>query len=370
MNLVGEREKLLSAFQMVSPVVPSRTTHPILQNIKLEADGDHGYLLASDSDISIRVKVDGLQVEEAGSVVLPTSRFGRILRESSDEQLKLKTEEKTTLIKGSRSEFRLPGEDPQEFPTIAPFAETRYHEIPAKNFREMIRRTVFATETESSRFALGGVLIELEEEKVTMVGTDGRRMAVVEGNAQAVGGHRTPEGGNSIIPSRAMSILERLLGDEEGAIQLAIRGNEVVVQTERATFFSNLLEGRFPRWQAVFPKQSEADCADLVVGPFFSAVRQAAIVIGEESHAVYFQFENGSLTLSAEPSQYGESKVELPVAYEGESLSIKLNPVFLTEFLRVLEPDRSLQAELRDPDKAVVFATEDNYRYVVMPYSN
>lgn len=369
MKITCAREKLLSAFQTVSPVVPTRPTPKvILKNLKLETGDNRATLLATDDQIAVRCEIDGLLVEQAGTTVLPTNRFGAILRELADEEIKLETYDRGTLIKGSRSEFRLPSEDPQEFPTVAPFAESKYHTLPARALREMIRRTIFATDDESSRYALGGLLVELAPDKLTLVGTDGRRMAVMEGKAEAVEGHAAPKGTQTIIPSRAMNIIERALGDEEGDCDLAVRGNDALVRAGRATIYSRLLEGRFPRWQAVFPKKSDVKKIDMVVGPFYAAVRQAAIVTGEESRGVDFRFADGQLSLAAEVSQLGESHVDLPISYDGPALSIKLDPRFLTDFFRVLEPDASIEAELRDEESAAVFSLAD-YRYVIMPLS-
>lgn len=370
MKLTCPREKLLLAFQTVAPVVPSRpTTRPILKNIKLEAADNRATLLATDTEIAVRCEINDILVEEVGNTVLPTSRFGAILRESSDDDLVLTTDDRGTLIKGSRSEFRLPSEDPLDFPPVAPFTETKYHKLKAGLLKEMIRRTVFATDDESSKYALGGVLLELDDSKLTLVGTDGRRMAVIEGEGEAVEGHSPPKGANTIVPSRAMNIIERALPDDDSEVDLAIRGNtDVLVRCGNATIYSRLLEGRFPRWQAVFPQKDSVNKVDLVTGPFFSAVRQAAIVTGEESRGVDFRFGDGQLVLAAEVSQVGESHVELPISYDGPPVTIKLDPRFLVEYLRVLEPDQSVTVELRDAESAAVFNV-DTYRYVIMPLS-
>ena len=124
-----------------------------------------------------------MQVETPGSAVLPIARFGSILRECTDDKLALETDGQGTLVRGERSEFNLPAENPDEFPTVAAFNEEKFHELAARLFREMIRRTVFATDNESSRYALGGVLLEMDGDKIIAVGTDGRRLAKMEGPA-------------------------------------------------------------------------------------------------------------------------------------------------------------------------------------------
>lgn len=368
MKVTFEREKLLSAFQTVTPVVPSRSPKPILQNIKLEVGKDTAYLMGTDLEIGIRVEVQGLKVDKAGSAILPTGRFGSILRESSDEKLELETDEKGVAVRGDRSNFRLPGHDPQEFPAIVSFNETRYHQLPGRLLREIVRRTVFATDNESSRYALGGVLIEFGAKKIEAIGTDGRRMAVVEAPAQAVGGHETIDT-PTIIPSRAMTIIERAMGDQDADVMIAARGSDVLVKSPRATIYSRLVEGRFPRWRDVFPKRTDVQKIDFVVGPLLSAVRQAAIVTGDEQHGVNFTFGDGQLTLQAQAAEYGESRVQLPISYAGKQLAITLDHRFVVDFLRVLDPEKSITVELEDNDSAAVCSTDDGYRYVIMPLS-
>src|SRR5690606_16446833 len=132
-----------------------------------------------------------------------------------------------TTVRGERSKFELAAENPDEFPVVSTFSEERYHEVPARLLRELIRRTVFATDNESSRFALGGVLLEFEEKKITAVGTDGRRLAKMEGPANSVGGHGSADS-MTIVPTKAMQMIERSMGDSDGEIQLAARANEIL----------------------------------------------------------------------------------------------------------------------------------------------
>src|SRR5581483_2184931 len=245
MKVVCDREKLLASFQTASAVAPSRSPKPILQNVKFEVTGNGevvGTMMATDLEVGVRVNSPGIQVEAAGSAILPIGRFSSILRESSDAQLRLETDGQGTIVRGDRSEFRLPAENPDEFPTVAQFSESKYHELPGRLLREIIRRTVFATDVESSRYALGGVLIELTADKITAVGTDGRRLAMMEAPARSVGGHQTGDN-TTIIPTKAMHFIERALVDGEAEVQIAMRANDVLVKTERATVYSRLVEG-------------------------------------------------------------------------------------------------------------------------------
>jgi DNA polymerase-3 subunit beta len=366
MKVTCERESLLAAFQTAAAVVPSRSPKPILQNIKLEVSDQGAILLATDLEIGIRIQVPGIQAHVPGSAILPLSRFGSILRESSDANLHLESDGPGTLVRGERSEFKLPAENPQDFPVVADFNEKAYHELPARLLRELIRRTIFATDNESSRYALGGVLLEMAPDKITAIGTDGRRLANLEVPAQSVGGHQSGDS-MTIVPTKAMQLIERALTDGDAEIQIAARANEVLVRSPRATIYSRLVEGRFPKWRDVFPQRSGTARIELTVGPLHSAVRQAAIVTSEESRGVDFNFDAGTLVLSGRAAEMGQSRVELPIGYDGPSLSITLDPRYVSDFLKVLDPERVVTIELKDAESAAVCSTDDGYGYVIMP---
>ncbi len=301
-----------------------------------------------------------------GSAILPLARFGSILRESSDEMLRLEADGQSTLVRGERSEFKLPSENPQEFPTVADFNEKGFHELSARLLRELIKRTIFATDNESSRYALGGVLLEFDGDKVTGVGTDGRRLAKMEVPGHAVGGHSSGDS-MTIVPTKAMQLVERALTDADAEIQLAARANEILIKSPRATIYSRLVEGRFPKWRDVFPNRTGATKIELTVGPLYSAVRQAAIVTSEESRGVDFSFHAGTLVLSGRAAELGQSRVELPIGYDGPELSITLDPRFVSDFLRVLDPEKVIAIEIKDAESAAVCTTDDGYGYVIMP---
>lgn len=366
MKATCERDKLLHAFQMAASVAPARSPKPILQNVKLETTMEGAILMGTDLEVGIRIEVPGFDVESPGSVVLPRDRFGKILSESSDEKLVLESDGRKALVRGQRSEFQLPSENPDEFPSVLAFEEQKYHEMPARFLREVVRRTIYATDNESSRYALGGVLIELKEGGLTAVATDGRRLACQEGVATSMGGHVSGDT-MTIIPTRAMQLLERALADNEENIQLAARDNDVLVRSGRATVYSRLVEGRFPKWRDVFPRREGMVKIALTAGPFYAAVRQAAIVTSDERRGVDFAFGNGKIVLSGHGAELGESHVELPIAYDGAEIGITLDPRFLGDFLKVLGAEQTFAIELRDAESAALCTTEDGYAYVIMP---
>ena len=366
MKIQCNRAKLLEAFDIAAAVAPKRSPKAILQNIKIEVSDGRAVLSATDLDVGVRVQAAEVQVQDTGVALLPAIQFGGILRESSDEMLTIETEAQGMRVRGERSEFKLPSMNPDEFPSVAPFAEARYHEIPARLLKEMIRRTTFATDPQSSRYALGGVLLEFGDGTLTAVGTDGRRLAKMEGPAISVGGVETGEQ-PTIVPTRALQLIERSLSEADAEVQLATTGNNVVVQSPRLTLTSRLVEGRFPRWRDVFPRRESPVTIDLPVGPFHAAVRQAAIVTSDESRGVDFIFGEGVALLTGQAAETGQSKIELPIGYSGAKIAIMLDPRYVTDFLRVLDPEKTFHLEIKDSESAAVCHTDDGYSYVIMP---
>jgi len=367
MKISCDREQLLQAFQTVASVAPTRSPKPILQNVKLEVAEQGATLVATDLEVGIRHQVSGVEVQSAGVVVLSVARFGSILRESTDTTLHIESDGQGTTIRGERSQFRLTAENPAEFPQVAAFEETSFCEISARLLREMIRRTVFATDNESSRYALGGVKLEFDKEQLTAIGTDGRRLAKMVGPISTTG-EPIDAAQTTIVPTRAMQLIERAIAPSDAEIQIAIKGNELLVRSTRATISARLLEGRFPDWRKVFPESSNSGVKlDLAVGATYSAVRQAAIVTSEESRGIDFTFGEGMLVLSGRAAEVGQARVELPIGYDREELTVTLDPRFVSDFLKVLDAEKTFSIEIQDADSAAVCSTDDGYGYVIMP---
>ena len=366
MNIRCTREPLLAALQSASAVVPARSPKPVLTNVKLEAGREAAVLSATDLEVGIRIEVEGVETSAPGSVLLPSGRLMAIVRESSPGTVfDIHTDGTAAVVKAPRSEFRLPAEDPLEFPSVAAFPDEACFEVATPLARELVRRTVFATDNESSRYALGGVLVELSPQGVIAVGTDGRRLAKMEGPAS--GGEGTLPDAQPIVPARAMQLIERCLGAADVPVRIAARASEIMVKSGGTTISARLVDGRFPRWRDVFPERPDAIRVPLVAGPFLAAVRQAAIVTSEQSKGVDFSFEPGQLVLSGRSAESGESRVELPIDHVGAAVRIKLDPRFMSDFLRVLDGAAAVTVELTDPQSACVCRTDDGYAYVIMP---
>ncbi len=358
---------MAAAFQLAASVAPTRSPKEILQNVRITATGGGIQLTATDTEIGIRLDVnEGVEIEAEGTALLPVVRTNAILRESTDETLRVTTDESAVQIQGTRSKFRMPSANPDEFPTIEGFTEEVYHEIPVRLFRELVKRTVFATDAESSRYALGGVLLELEGEDVIAVGTDGRRLARMQGKGLSVGEHKT-SGMSTIVPTRAISLMERAVTDSDETIHLAARSNDLLLRTPRCVIFSRLVEGRYPNWRQVFPQRENAIQVDMIVGPLYAALRQAAIVTDHDSRGIDFGFGDGSLTLEATTAEIGTSRVEMPVAYDGEPISMKMDHRFVADFCKVLDGETGFIFEIENENSPALLTTDDGYAYVIMP---
>lgn len=365
MKATCHREGLLSACQLASVAVPSRDIKPILKNLKAVAEDGRCTLMATDLELGIRLEVRGLQVDEPGEAILPAARLLAILRESQDDELTIEVDPSSCVVRSASAEWDMPSEDPVNFPDLPVFTDDKFHEMEAGPLREMIRRTIFATADESARYSMTGILWEVEGTEVRLVATDGRRLAMTQGTATAHGGHGT-KGQTPVVPTKAMSLLERNLHDDKEQVRVSLRPNEALFRTERAVIYSRLVEGRFPDYKQVFPKKA-ASKVPLAVGPFLSAVRQAAIMTDEDSKRVIFHFAKNKLTLQAQGATSGRSRVDLPLEYDGKAVDISFNPAFVVDLLRVLPVDAELSLDLVDGNTPALFRAGANYSYLIMP---
>ena len=364
MKLHCHRPTLAAAFQIVSGVVPTRTTKDVLRNVKVHVADGRLTLIGTDTEVGIRYEIEGVESDSAGEFLLPTQRTSSILRELQDEFVDIETSDTSVTIRAVNSQFQLGAENPSEFPTVAAFADDAYFVIPAKELKQMIRRTVFATDSESTRYALGGVLWDFDKNTLTLAATDSRRLAIVQ-NECVIHGEPETVAEQPVIPAKAMSLLERSLADE-GEVNVAIHSNDAVIRSGNITIYCRLVDGRFPRYRDVVPKEPAASI-NLVSGPLLQVVKLSQIMINEESRGVVFKFEDDQLLLVSQAAELGDSENGLPIAYSGESVAITLEPRFVADFLKVIDPAAQVVLQMTNSDQAVALVTDDQYTYVVMP---
>jgi DNA polymerase III subunit beta len=369
MIVTCQRDGLLGACQIVGATVPVRTTMPVYQNIKAVAHADSLTLMATDLEVGIRYELRGLSVEEPGQAILPVGRLTSILRETPDNEVRLDADPRRSRVNTSVSEYEMPGEDPAAFADIADFTPgERYYELAAGDLQRMIRRTVFAAAKDEGKYAMRGVLWDVDDKKTKLVATDGKRLAVSSGPCVAQGDGQA-KAHSHLVPPKAMSLLERILadGDASQPVQVSLRANDALFRTERAVIYTRLVEGRFPPYRDVIPKKANAK-VPLVVNDFLSAVRQAAIMTDDESKRITFHFAPGKLSLEAQGATTGRSKVSMKLDdYAGPAIDISFDPMYLTDMLRVLDGGEVLQLDLVDGQKSAVFRTGEDYLYLVVP---
>lgn len=368
MKITCQRDSLLLASQLTGSAVAARTTKPILAHIKAVAQDDALILMGTDSEVGIRYELRGVGVKRAGACVLPPGRLSAILRESSDAEIALEGSDAHTVLRTSTGKFELPAFPPEEFPDIPELeAGGSYHELAAGVLKPMIRRVAFAADKkEGTRWAVTGVLWEAEKDKARLVATDTKRLAIVEGPA-VVHGNPDGKGQTHLIPSKAITLLDRNLTDDNEPIQVALRSNGAMFQTGRWLIHTKLVEGKFPPYKDIIPKKS-AVRVTLDPVTFASRVRQAAIMTDEESKRVEFDFRPGKVILQARGAETGSSEVELALdGFNGPGVEIAFDPHYLLDMFRAVEGEPTVTLEMTDGQKPAVFRVGENYIYLVMP---
>jgi len=346
---------LKEALAAVASAVPGKSPRPILQNVLLSG----GVLSGSDLEIRINVEVEA---DPSLTVLLPRDRLQAILGSVMADEITLTPDGTSCVISAGRGTWTLPTEDAAEYPTWEPVAAKPITRMPGDQFVRAVRGVVFATDNESSRYALGAVLIEVAGDVVTLVATDGRRLASVAcEHDQAVDDSQT------LVPARAMEIIARL-ADHAGdaGVQLEATGKELVATIGTARVTALLVEGKFPRWRDVLPER-DAKATIVSRADLLAATRAAAICTSEDSRGVEYAFADG-IWLHGQSGEKGESSITCEVVEAGKKCSVKLDPAFVSEWLRGISGDAEPNVEIEavDDQSAVVLRCGDNTG-VIMP---
>jgi DNA polymerase-3 subunit beta len=361
MKLSFDRVALTDAFGLVAGVAPSRTTKEILKNVKVATTGGGNItLVATDGEIGIRCEVAG-SCDAVGVALIPSLKVMAILKELKGETVTLAFNDRSVKIKCGQSDFTLQSEDPSDFPDVATWDSDESHAIAADVLRTMIQRTVFCTDEDSTRYALAGIQIGVEPGATVLASTDSRRLAVA-----SFGNRISDKPTEAVVPAKAMQVLFRSLVNVSGDAEIAIRPNDAMFRFGGITIVTQLTQGRFPNYRKVIP-ENPAVKIDLLVGPLLSAVRQSMIVTNEESRGVDFTFEPGCLKLNSQATDIGQSKIEVPIAYDGDAITITFDPRYIADFLRVVDPTDMITFGVTNADNSSLMTFGDNYKYVVMP---
>jgi DNA polymerase-3 subunit beta len=285
------------------------------------------------------------------------------VRESVDDSLSIETAGEYAHIKGNDSQFKVYTQPVSEFPPVPDHEGEPDFQVSAVHLKQLINQTLFAAAKESTRYAFNGLLVTAKGKKLTLVGTDGRRLAMATGDITP--GKLPKEGGKAIVPAKAMQLVEKLLTNPEETVAFQLRENRAIFHTSNATLTTNLLEGQFPPYEDVIPKDADRKMTAATLD-FASAVRRAALLTTEESKGVRLHFSKKGLTLTSRSPDAGEAEVKFPCKYEGSEMEVGFNPTFLTDALRVVDADE-VSLELTAPNRPGLIRSGSNFLYVIMP---
>jgi len=362
MHVTCSRVELRDALRIVAGVVDPRNIKPILKDIRLRTIDGAIELSATDLEVGIKYLVRGVETSEEGGIVIPADPLTGIVTESQEERLSLSVKESILLIEGRGSRFQVMGVSEEEFPEIPDFPEERCLEIEGAILAEMIQKTGFAVAVEKQRYALNGVLLVVKEKspRVEMIGTDGRRLALIRRKANAA----SPFTASSIIPIKALQQVDKMIGGQE-VVKVFVQERQVLVKTEQAVLVAQLVEGRFPPYEEVIPDDCDKRI-ELVGDEFGNAVRQAAVLSSRESRAVCLNIASKKMTIESSSAESGEAHVEIPIEYQGEAVQIRFNPDYLLDGVKAIG-DEGIRFDMKDASRAAVMRAGADYLYLLMP---
>lgn len=364
MKVICNRGALLDALNLTGNAVAVRTTKPVLHCVKLTAADDRLTLAATDLEVAIRYSDNQVQIEQSGEALLPADSLRDIVRESVDDTLTFEVDGDNANIRGQDSHYRIMTQKTAEFPPVPDFEGEADFEINGGQLKQLINQTLFAAAKESTRYAFNGVLLSAQGKKVNLVSTDGRRLAQAKGDLVSAG-KIDKSGVKAIIPAKALSLVDKLVTDPQESVGFQVRENQVILHTSNATLTSTLVEGQFPPFEDVIPKDCDkkmtASTAD-----FLSAVRRASLLTTEESKGVRLHFTKKGLQLTSRSPEAGEAQVNFACKYEGADIEIGFNPAFLVDALRVVDSDE-ISLEMTAPNRPGLLKAGPNFLYVIMP---
>jgi DNA polymerase III subunit beta len=365
MKLTISKEQMLQGLQAVQNIVSTRTTLPVLSNVLLRAEGNRLDLTATDLDVSISSAVEA-KVDKPGAVTLPAKKLFGIVRELPSPQIELEVDDKNAcrIVAGS-SYYKINGLAAEEFPPLPKFAENRRITLPQDKLKSLLRKTSFAISTDESRFVLNGIFVSLKDHKVTLVATDGRRLAMAEEEVDVPAGSQ----GECIVPSKAINELNRLLTTQSD-VEIKFTDNQVAFTLQGANGYSTLIvskliDGNYPNYRQVIPAESK-ERITLVREELLQALRRAEIMTSEKSNSVKLSFGKNKLEITANTPEVGEARESIAVNYKGNDLAIAFNPAYMMDPLKSLDNDEVF-LELTDELSPGVMKINGPFLYVLMP---
>jgi len=368
MEITLSKFELLRELTATQGVVERKTTIPILSNYLFEAGGDRLSLTATDLDLSLRTSCPA-KVKKEGSCTIPARKLHDYVKLLPDADITIKLlENHWVSIRCGRSNTKMVGMARSNFPSLPVFPTAGAVKIPALVLRNMIAKTGFAIASEESRYTLNGALMVLKQESITMVATDGHRLAHIERGGEKFEGVSGEM--KTLIPKKCMDELRSLLDSTDAEeIEFAKDESTLFFRIGQRLLTSRQLTGQFPNYEAVLPKDNSRS-VNLEGGELGAAIARVAQFADERSRAVRLKLEKGEVKLSASSTETGESEDSIETSYQGDPLTIGFNANYIIDFLKAVG-NGDVKLELKDAQSAGQLRPAEGedykYRYIVMP---
>ncbi len=364
------RDHFANGLAQVLNVVGSKATMPILSNVLIEAEKDQISLTTTNLDLGIRCKIKA-EVKETGAVTLPVKRLATIVRELPNVDVSVDASPNHSIkIASGGSNFRIMGIGKEEFPPLPEFGDEKAYTLEQSELTTMLKSVAYAQSTDETRYILNGVYFNFRDGKLTLVATDGRRLALTSKEMEVP----AASAGAIILPAKTVSELTRLLdkggklkinfNDRRAAFQIATdKDNSGLV--DHVYLYSKVVEGNYPNYQQVIPKETHQRIK-LERELFLQCVHRAALVCSEKSNSVKVKLTSNLLEITAQSPDFGEAHESMAIGYSGPDLQVAFNPAFIMDPLKALTKDEVF-FEVKDEVSPGVFKTLENFICVIMP---
>ncbi|MEX0962157.1 MAG: DNA polymerase III subunit beta [Simkaniaceae bacterium] len=355
------RSELVKLIGRVHNVVSAKPAVPVLANILVEALDDQIVISATDLTVSMRVFVDAA-VEDEGAIALPARRFFQLVRELTASEIDIECgAAEIAHIHSGTAHFKLNGMHKSEYPDLPNMAESATFSIESQHLKELLIKTSFACARDDSRHVLNGLYLSLENETLTFIGTDGKRLAKIHTDlSESLGLTR-----KMIIPLKGIEEMVKTLDADETA-KFSILHDRVAIEVGHCMLITKLISGEYPDVNRVIPSREQMKNIPLEREELMTLLRQISLFTSEEVNSVRFLFTDGELQLFASSGEIGEGKVNMPVNYTGERLEIAFNPHILLNILKHLSDD-TFNFGLIDSYNPGLITDSSNALFVVMP---
>ncbi|MBD3380199.1 MAG: DNA polymerase III subunit beta [Candidatus Omnitrophica bacterium] len=362
MEIRVSKEDLVNGIQTVQNAVSQKSSLPILSNVLLESEKGTLKLTATDLDIGICSTIP-VEVLQEGAITVPARKFFDIVKalpEGNDVELSMKKNNFVT-IKSGKANFKIIGLPKEEFPQLPLFEDKESVTVAQGVLKNILNLTDFAISRDDTRYVLNGILMAVKGDKLSVVATDGRRLAIASSTLP----EKILTDRKAIIPTKAVQEVKRMLQDE-GEVQVKFSENQVLFSFSDSFILSRLIEGEYPNYNKVIPERSSKEIK-VSRDEFLSATRRANIFTDQDSMAIKLSVKKTRMMISKNTPYLGEAKEEIPVVYTGnDELEIGFNPRYLIDVLKSLD-DEEVTFEVKDPGKPGVFRRGEDYIYVVLP---